>query len=200
MLTPSRVTDPEDACSQPLYSYGPSLPNNMKSYSLRPVCSRKPPGSRMENRTQTCTTLQISLLFSQHPTLPQAQQVLSYSLPTVLIPLRLRAHFNKNWESTARGLKGMCQGYEVCRLLIHSRQQLRCRVGKYEWEMKMRGREGRIGTKRYEKKNNSEERDEKQMRILWNLTVYHWFGMRQSNWGNEQWNKEREYAINILLH
>jgi len=32
--------------------------------------------------------------------------------------------------------------------------------------MKMKGREGRIRTKRCKKKNNSEGRDEKQMRIL----------------------------------
>lgn len=35
----------------------------------------------------------------------------------------------------------MSQGYEVCLLLVHSRQQLRSRAGKYGREIKVRGRE-----------------------------------------------------------
>lgn len=53
----------------------------------------------------------------------------------------------------------MSQGYEACLLLVHSREQLRSRVGKYQREIKTRRREGRIRTKGCEKKNNTEETD-----------------------------------------
>lgn len=41
----------------------------------------------------------------------------------------------------------MCQGHEVCLLLVHSRQQLRSRTGKYGRKIKTRGREERVRTK-----------------------------------------------------
>lgn len=95
----------------------------------------------------------------------------------------------------------MSQGYEVCLLLIHSRQQLRSRAGKYWREIKTKGREGRLRTKGCEKKDNTEEKlktDEDPHHLKSNL--YNCFRMRQSNWGNKQGNKEKEYVINILLH
>jgi len=60
-------------------------------------------------------------------------------------------------------------------------------VRKYGSEIKTRGREGRIRTKGYKRKNNTEERlktDEDPYHLKSNL--YHCFRMRQSNWGNKQ--------------